>query len=184
MVVPAPIVAEVGYLLHRKGSPRAESAFLRSLAAGDFRTVELTSDDYARMADLVDTYADLPLGTSDASVVALAERLGVTEVATLDHRHFRVVRPRHVDAFTLLRDVGGPDPGGWPDAGVSGIRSLCVPSHSGCRAPAVVGVTSEGTGGGPAGATSSSDSVLTTTRADFGRPQATSTTMFFQVRAP
>ncbi|GAA4546285.1 hypothetical protein [Pseudonocardia xishanensis] len=54
------------------------------------------------MADLVDTYADLPLGTSDASVVALAERLGVTEVATLDHRHFRVVRPRHVDAFTLL----------------------------------------------------------------------------------
>ncbi|GAA2849562.1 hypothetical protein GCM10010472_03210 [Pseudonocardia halophobica] len=102
MVVPAPIVAEVGYLLHHKGSPRAESAFLRSLAAGDFRTVELTTEDYARMADLVDTYADLPLGTSDASVVALAERLGAAEVATLDHRHFRVVRPRHVDAFTLL----------------------------------------------------------------------------------
>lgn len=54
------------------------------------------------MADLVETYADLPLGTSDASVVALAERLGVVDVATVDHRHFRVVRPRHVGVFTLL----------------------------------------------------------------------------------
>ncbi|MEU6697587.1 PIN domain-containing protein [Pseudonocardia sp. NPDC046786] len=102
MLMPAPIVAEVGYLLQHKGSSRAESAFLRSLAAGDFRTVELTSADYARMADLVETYADLPLGRSDASVVALAERLGIAEVATLDHRHFRIVRSRHVDAFTLL----------------------------------------------------------------------------------
>ncbi|MFG1874114.1 hypothetical protein ACGFIV_04675 [Sphaerisporangium sp. NPDC049003] len=32
----------------------------------------------------------------------LAERLGLREVATLDHRHFRVVRPRHVPAFDLL----------------------------------------------------------------------------------
>jgi predicted nucleic acid-binding protein len=102
MVLPAPVVAEVGYLLQRKGSARAESAFLRSPAAGDFRTVELTAADYARMAELVDTYADLPLGTTDAAVIALAERLGVAEVATLDHRHFRIVRPRHVDVLTLL----------------------------------------------------------------------------------
>jgi predicted nucleic acid-binding protein len=46
--------------------------------------------------------ADLPLGTTDASVIALAERLEVPEVATLDHRHFTVVRPRHTKAFTLL----------------------------------------------------------------------------------
>ena len=50
----------------------------------------------------MDTYADLPLGTADASVVAVAERLGIAEVATLDRRHFTVVRPRHVTAFTLL----------------------------------------------------------------------------------
>jgi hypothetical protein len=45
---------------------------------------------------------DLPLGTTDASVVAVAERLGVSEIATLDRRHFTVVRPRHVKAFTVL----------------------------------------------------------------------------------
>lgn len=54
------------------------------------------------MADLVETYADLPLGAADASVIAVAERLGVHQVATLDHRHFTVVRPRHVAALELL----------------------------------------------------------------------------------
>jgi uncharacterized protein len=58
--------------------------------------------DYGRMAELVEQYDDLPLGTSDASVVALAERLNITEVATLDLRHFTVVRPRHVRTLTLL----------------------------------------------------------------------------------
>lgn len=54
------------------------------------------------MSELVEQYADLPLGTTDASVIALAERLDINEIATLDRRHFTVVRPRHVDAFTLL----------------------------------------------------------------------------------
>ena len=48
------------------------------------------------------TYADLPLGAVDASVIAVAERVGASEVATLDRRHFSVVRPRHVGAFALL----------------------------------------------------------------------------------
>jgi predicted nucleic acid-binding protein len=102
MVLPAPIVAEVGYLLAAKAGARTEAVFLRAVAAGDFVPVELTSDDYTRMADLVEQYADLPLGTSDASVIALAERLNVAEIATLDLRHFTVVRPRHVQALTLL----------------------------------------------------------------------------------
>jgi predicted nucleic acid-binding protein len=55
-----------------------------------------------RVAELVEQYADLPLGTSDASVIALAERLEVEEIATLDLRHFTVVRPRHVKALPLL----------------------------------------------------------------------------------
>lgn len=54
------------------------------------------------MADLVAEYADLPLGTTDAAVVALAERFAVTELATLDRRHFTVVRPRHTAALALL----------------------------------------------------------------------------------
>jgi predicted nucleic acid-binding protein len=102
LLIPAPVIAEVGYLLAREAGPRVESLFLRSLADGDFSTVELTTADFARMADLVVTYGSLPLGTTDASVVAVAERLKLTDVATLDRRHFTVVRPNHVSALNLL----------------------------------------------------------------------------------
>jgi len=102
LLVPGPVIAEVGYLLARESGPRVESLFLRSLADGDFSTVELTTADYARMADLVLTYGSLPLGTTDASVVAIAERLKLTDVATLDRRHFTVVRPNHVNTLNLL----------------------------------------------------------------------------------
>jgi predicted nucleic acid-binding protein len=102
VVLPAPIVAEVGYLLGTRADAHVEANFLRALSGGDFVPVELTAADYSRMAELVEQYADLPLGTSDASVIVLAERLDVDEVATLDHRHFTVVRPRHVKALTLL----------------------------------------------------------------------------------
>jgi hypothetical protein len=47
-------------------------------------------------------YRDMPLGTVDASVIALAERLKVSQIATLDHRHSSVVRPAHVESFELL----------------------------------------------------------------------------------
>ncbi|HET6859230.1 MAG TPA: hypothetical protein VFH94_19350 [Streptomyces sp.] len=56
-------------------------------------------EDYEHLRDL---YADFPLGTVDASVVAVAERLGLQEVATIDRRHFSAVRPKHVRALTLV----------------------------------------------------------------------------------
>lgn len=84
MLVPTPVVAEVGYLLGREAGARVESLFLRSLADDDFTAADVTTADFARMADLVITYADLPLGTTDAAVIAIAERLNATEVATLD----------------------------------------------------------------------------------------------------
>jgi predicted nucleic acid-binding protein len=102
LLVPATVVAEVGYLLAREAGPQVESLFLRSLADGDFSAIDLTAGDYARMADLVTTYGSLPRGTTDASVIALAERFRLTEVATLDRRHFTVVRPIHANALTLL----------------------------------------------------------------------------------
>lgn len=83
----------------------AEVAFLESVANGSFELVDLTRSDAGRIAELVARYDDLPLGTTDASVIALAERLGVEEIATLDHRHFRVVRPSHVEALTLLPQI-------------------------------------------------------------------------------
>ncbi len=102
LLIPVTVTAEVGYLLAREAGTRVESLFLRSLAEGDLAAVDLTAVDYARMAELVGMYGDLPLGTTDASVIAIAERLKLTDIATLDPRHFTVVRPSHVNALTLL----------------------------------------------------------------------------------
>jgi predicted nucleic acid-binding protein len=102
LVVPAFVVTEVCFLLEREGGPKLEAGFVRSLAAGDFLVAQVDSAALERAADLITTYADLPLGLVDASVVALAEQLGVQEIATLDRRLFSVVRPRHVNAFTLF----------------------------------------------------------------------------------
>jgi predicted nucleic acid-binding protein len=75
LLIPGTVIAEVGYLLNREAGPRVESLFLRSVAEGVFTAVDLSAADYARMADLVAQYGSLPLGTTDASVIAVTEHL-------------------------------------------------------------------------------------------------------------
>ena len=102
LVVPALVVAEVTYLIGRRLGPDAEARFLRGL-----RVLEVegpTPSDLDRMAQLVARHGDLPLGGTDASVVALAERLGTRTILTLDRRHFGVVRAADGDLFSLLPD--------------------------------------------------------------------------------
>jgi uncharacterized protein len=96
------VLAEASYLVRKALGAGGEAALLRSASRGEFRLEVPTASDLQRMAELVETYADLPLGTVDASVVATAERLGAARVATLDRRHFTVVRPAHLEAFALL----------------------------------------------------------------------------------
>lgn len=102
LVIPALVVAEVTYLVGRRLGARAEATFLRGLERLD---VEIPAvQDWPRIGHLVEQYADFPLGGTDASVVALAERLGTDLVITLDRRHFAAVRPRHTEAFRILPD--------------------------------------------------------------------------------
>jgi predicted nucleic acid-binding protein len=101
LVVPSLVIPEACYLIQREAGAKVEASFVQSLAAGDFAIAEC---DLAleRIGELMEKYADLPLGVADASVVAVAEELGVREIATLDRRDFGVVRPRHTNSFTLL----------------------------------------------------------------------------------
>lgn len=102
LVVPAPVVAETSWMIESVLGPAAESGFVTAIARGELAVVDLDREDYARCAELIDRYADLGLGLVDASVIVVAESLGVTTLATINHRDFRVVRPRHVDAFELI----------------------------------------------------------------------------------
>jgi hypothetical protein len=96
------VITEVAYLVATRLGASAENRVLGDLAAGSFTVEPVAPADWLRIAELVGRYRDLPLGTVDASVVTAAERLGVVEVATVDHRHFGVVRPAHTEAFALL----------------------------------------------------------------------------------
>jgi uncharacterized protein len=96
------VVTEVAYLVATRLGTEPEVRFLGDLAAGAFTVEPVAVRDWMRIAELVARYRDLPLGTVDASVVATAERLGVQDIATLDRRHFTVVRPNHSATFTLL----------------------------------------------------------------------------------
>lgn len=102
LIVPVSVVVETSFLIERHLGSAAEAAFLGSLVPAGVVVEQLGHDDLIRMAELVETYADMPLGAVDASVVAIAERLGATTIITIDRRHFSVVRPRHTAAFTLL----------------------------------------------------------------------------------
>lgn len=100
--MPALVIAEVAHLVATRLDTRTEVLFLGDLASGDFAVEPVAAPDWLRMAELVARYADLPLGSVDASVVAAAERLAITTVATTDRRHFSVVRPAHVGEFTVV----------------------------------------------------------------------------------
>jgi uncharacterized protein len=102
LIIPTLVLTEATYLLGTRLGWEPEVRFLGDLATGGFALEPVSPADLLRIAELVAKYHDLPLGTVDASVVAAAERLQITDVATLDRRHFTVVRPAHVAAFTLV----------------------------------------------------------------------------------
>jgi predicted nucleic acid-binding protein len=102
LLVPALVIAEVAYLMGDRMGAEAELAFGRAFGSGELVIEPLEPTDLDRIVELMARYLDLPLGMADASVIAAAERLGATEIATLDRRHFSVVRPRHTETFALL----------------------------------------------------------------------------------
>ncbi len=102
LVVPSSVIVEACWLIARTLGVDAEAALLESIAEGELHVEELIDVDYRRAGELVVKYGDLDLGMVDATVVAVAERLGVDRIATIDHRDFTVIRPRHVEAFVLL----------------------------------------------------------------------------------
>ncbi len=102
LVVPQLVVGESAYLVGRIAGTAVEARLLRELEASSLAFEPFEPADLGRIAELVEIYADLRLGSVDAAVIATAERLGATTIATLDRRHFTVVRPRHIDAFQLI----------------------------------------------------------------------------------
>ena len=102
LIVPPLALGEIDYWCRKKDAGRALAEFVSDIRNGAYELASLSLGDVQRALELGEQYRDLDLGMVDASVIALAERLRITNVLTLDRRDFSVVRPRHCVALTLL----------------------------------------------------------------------------------
>ena len=102
IIIPAQILCEIAYLTNDRLGGLAERAFLRGLFDSDWAIEPMNGTDLARSLELLELYASADLGFVDAATVAIAERLDIRRIYTLDRRDFALVRPAHVPAFELL----------------------------------------------------------------------------------
>lgn len=102
LVVPSLVLAELDYWCHERLGAHVWLSFLEDVISGAYRVEHPTAADLGRCHELQKRYGDLWLGVVDASVIAMLERLDERVVATLDRRHFSVVRPAHVEALTIV----------------------------------------------------------------------------------
>ena len=102
LVVVGPTLVEIDYWIRKRLDPDVWRVFMEDIGAGAYLVAELGATERLRAVELGRQYADLDLGFVDAAVVAICESLGETKVATLDRRHFGVVRPAHCERLRLL----------------------------------------------------------------------------------
>lgn len=106
-VIPSTVVVELDYFLRQRLPPGGWKVFYEDLEAGRYRLEIVNWEDIRRSVEICRTYEDADLQLVDASIVAVAERLGEKRVATVDRADFRMVKPSHCDAFELFPE--GPD---------------------------------------------------------------------------
>ena len=102
VVIAGPVLPEVCYLLNTRISPLAEIDFLQFVRRGEFEVEYAVATDIDRAVELMKKYVNFPLGYVDASVVAIAERLGSRTICTTDRRHFGSMRDKKGRAFALV----------------------------------------------------------------------------------
>lgn len=102
LVIPAPVTAEVDYLLGQRVGRGPQRNFIADLAAGRFTVACLEREDYATIGELDARYADLELGLADCALVVIANRYNTNRILSFDERHFRAVTPLQGGAFTIL----------------------------------------------------------------------------------
>ena len=102
LVVTDFVLAETDYLVLRRLGRRAEAAFIAQLVDGVFLREAVTDADLARASDIIATFVDHDVGLTDATLLAVAERLHTRRILSLDHRHLAVFRDRRGQALELV----------------------------------------------------------------------------------
>ncbi|WP_420637934.1 PIN domain-containing protein [Candidatus Poriferisocius sp.] len=102
LVVSPFVLAELDYLTAKLAGSDAQSRLLRELSSGAYEIAVFDQSDLLQSSRIVERYQDQQIGLADASLILLADRYGTDTIATLDQRHFRVVRSLDGRPFTIL----------------------------------------------------------------------------------
>jgi uncharacterized protein len=102
LVVSPLVIAELDYLVASRFGVAAELNVLRELSSGAWEIAALDVDDLGAVAKIVEKYGDQDVGATDASLVVLAAKHGTRTIATLDRRHFGVMRSTNGKAFQIV----------------------------------------------------------------------------------
>lgn len=100
-IVPDVILVEVMFLVRRAGGIPAAIRFLEYFENANFQLEPLQRQDIRRARELIKIYADARLDFVDSCIIAIAERLDIRRVGTVDRRDFLIVRPSHCDHLEL-----------------------------------------------------------------------------------
>ena len=102
--LPQSVLTESAYMITREEGDRTTAEWLKGLRFSKYQVIALEDNDIERAADLLKQYADAELDFVDATIIAIAERLNITTVLTIDRRDFSMIRPSHATHFDLLPD--------------------------------------------------------------------------------
>jgi uncharacterized protein len=100
LLAPVTVLPEAAYLVRTRLGMREESKLIEAFVNGEAAIEPLSDSDMSRAFAVMAKYP--ALGFTDSTIVAMAERLALTTIATTDRRHFQTVRPRHARQFTLV----------------------------------------------------------------------------------
>lgn len=101
-LLPEVVLTEAAYLLHRAGGLPASLRFLDRLVVTSVTLQSVTLVDLKRAREIMAAYSEADLDFVNCCLMALSERLNITQVCTYDRRDFSIFRPKHCDYLELL----------------------------------------------------------------------------------
>ncbi len=102
LIIPQVVLVETAYLFKERAGVMAAVKFLDTISISQPPLESITYADIARVRDIMSTYADARFDFVDCCIMALAERLNVTQIYTFDRRDFAIFRPQHCSHLELL----------------------------------------------------------------------------------
>lgn len=101
-LIPSVVLPELAYMIIRNMERKTLITFMRELLTDESQVVDATTEDFVRAMEIMEKYFDANLDFVDCTIMAMAERLGISRILTVDRRDFSMFRPKHIPYFTIL----------------------------------------------------------------------------------